>query len=245
MIEWDRVTKPGFFGWPLCVGDNSAANSYFRYTFPSGPSGARYDCSAAEIPNDSPNNTGLPSIPGPAVGADVWHKRTGEHPARFAIPAQTAAAGVGHRPDLPLRRVEPVDDEVAGVLRRRLVHPRPLPELVARDARQGRRRSGILRVNGLFGSSQFGSPSHTYPIPVKFGPDGALYMATWGFDCCRAQLPTSQPGRLVRVDFIADEVDTTAPVVDATVTGSRNGAGEYLGRATLEFDRERQLRRGE
>ena len=75
--------------------------------------------------------------------------------------------------------------------------------------------SGILRVNGLFGSSQFGSPSHTYPIPVKFGPDGALYMATWGFDCCRAQLPTSQPGRLMRVDFIADEVDTTAPVVDA------------------------------
>ena len=49
--------------------------------------------------------------------------------------------------------------------------------------------AAILRVNGLFGSSQFGSPSHTYPIPVKFGPDGSLYMATWGFDCCRAQLP--------------------------------------------------------
>ena len=90
VIEWDRVTKPGFFGWPLCVGDNSAANSYFRYTFPSGPSGARFDCSATEIPNESPNNTGLPTIPGPAVGADVWHKRTGEHPARFAIPAQSA-----------------------------------------------------------------------------------------------------------------------------------------------------------
>ena len=37
----------------------------------------------------------------------------------------------------------------------------------------------------------------------------------------------------MRVDFIADEVDTTAPVVDATVTGTRNGAGDYLGRATL------------
>ena len=26
VIEWNRITKPGFFGWPLCVGDNSAAN---------------------------------------------------------------------------------------------------------------------------------------------------------------------------------------------------------------------------
>ena len=46
IIEWNRVTKPGFYGWPLCTGDNSAANSYFRYTFPNGPSGARFDCAA-------------------------------------------------------------------------------------------------------------------------------------------------------------------------------------------------------
>ena len=50
----------------------------------------------------------------------------------------------------------------------------------------------MLRVNGLFGSSQFGTPSHSYPIPVKFGPDGSLYLATWDYDCCRAQLPTSR-----------------------------------------------------
>ena len=95
--------------------------------------------------------------------------------------------------------------------------------------------SGMLRVNGLFGTSQFGTPNHTYPMPVKFGPDGSLYLATWGLDCCRAQLPTSQPGRLMRIDFIGDQVDTTAPVVEATVEGPRNGAGEYLGRATLSL----------
>ncbi len=37
----------------------------------------------------------------------------------------------------------------------------------------------------------------------------------------------------MRIDYIGDQVDTTAPVVEATVTGSRNGVGEYLGRATL------------
>ena len=65
IIEWNRVTRPGFYGWPLCAGDNSAANSYFRYTFPSGPSGTRFDCAAAEIPNESPNNSGLPEHPRP------------------------------------------------------------------------------------------------------------------------------------------------------------------------------------
>jgi hypothetical protein len=90
IIEWNRVTKPGFYGWPLCTGDNSAANSYFRYTFPNGPSGARFDCAASTIPNESPNNSGLTDLPGPALGADVWHKRTGEHPARFGIPTRTS-----------------------------------------------------------------------------------------------------------------------------------------------------------
>ena len=52
----------------------------------------------------------------------------------------------------------------------------------------------VLRVNVLFGTSQFEVPGHTYPIPVKFGPDGSLYLATWSFECCRAQLPGSAPG---------------------------------------------------
>ena len=39
----------------------------------------------------------------------------------------------------------------------------------------------------------------------------------------------------MRIDFIGDQVDTTAPVVKATVEGPRNGAGN-LGRATLTLD---------
>ena len=94
----------------------------------------------------------------------------------------------------------------------------------------------MLRVNGLFDTSQFGTPNHTYPLPVKFGPDGSLYLATWGHDCCRAQLPTSQSGRLMRIDYIGDQVDTTAPVVAAGLAGSQNAGGEYLGRATLTLN---------
>ena len=145
----------------------------------------------------------------------MWHKRTGEHPARFAIPAQSApqesVTGPIYNYDAanPSTTKWPAYYDGAWFILDR-------SQNWWRETRVKDDGSGILRVNGLFGSSQFGNPGHSYPIPVKFGPDGALYMATWGFDCCRAQLPTSSNGRLMRVDFIADEVDTTAPVVDAS-----------------------------
>ena len=231
-IEWNRVTAPGFYGWPFCTGDNSAANSYFRFTFPSGPSGARFDCAAAQIPNESPNNSGLPSIPGPAVPADVWHKRTGEHPRRFNIPAAGAPQESITGPVYDFDAANPSDTkwpayyDGAWLMLDRAQN-------WWRETRVADDGGEILRVNGLFGANQFGSPSHTFPIPVKFGPDGSLYLATWPFSCCRAQLSTSPPGRLMRVDFIGDQVDTTAPEVEASLTGGLNGDGDYVGRATL------------
>jgi len=93
-IEWDHITEPGFHGWPLCAADNSAANSYNRYEFPSGPSGDRFDCSADEIPNESEFQTGLDEIPGPAVPADIWSKPSGT-PERFNIPNARDEANTG------------------------------------------------------------------------------------------------------------------------------------------------------
>ncbi len=70
-------------------------------------------------------------------------------PPRFAIPAQAAPQESITRADLLLRRVEPVDHEVAGVLRRRVVPARPQPELVARDPREGRRQRDPARERPL------------------------------------------------------------------------------------------------
>ena len=243
IIEWNRVTRPGFYGWPLCAGDNSAANSYFRYTFPSGPSGTRFDCAAAEIPNESPNNSGLPSIPGPAVAADVWHKRTGDHPARFAIPTrsspQESITGPVYDYDAanPSTTKWPAYYDGAWLILDRAQN-------WWRETRdQGRRLRRCCASTACSTPASSARPTTRYPMPVKFGPDGSLYLATWGHDCCRAQLPTSQTGRLMRIDFIGDQVDTTAPVVDGDRRGHRaTRAGDYLGRATLHAQRQRRLR---
>src|SRR5690606_40631707 len=66
-VEWNIVRKPGFYGWPYCIGNNIPYNDY---DFATGTSGEKFDC---ENPvNDSPNNTGLTELP-PAQPADVWY----------------------------------------------------------------------------------------------------------------------------------------------------------------------------
>ncbi|HEU5472433.1 MAG TPA: PQQ-dependent sugar dehydrogenase, partial [Actinophytocola sp.] len=60
-VEFNRITSAGNYGWPYCTGSNSTNETYVDFTFPSGPSGARYNCAAPV--NNSPNNTGLTNLP--------------------------------------------------------------------------------------------------------------------------------------------------------------------------------------
>jgi hypothetical protein len=229
VIEWDHISEPGFFGWPLCVGDNAAARSYFRYDFSSGSQGARYDCSAAAIPNDSEFNTGLDEIPGPAVEADVWAKNGGGTPPRFGIPGVANEAATGpiydYDPQNPSQTKWPAYYDGAWLIFNRAANwwreVRPLDD-----------RSGILRVNGFLPTNQFGAPPHNFVIPTRFGPDGSLYLVTWSGGCCRSGLPAIGEGTLMRIDFSGEGEDTTPPQVEAEVSGTQQG-GAYVGRATL------------
>ncbi|MDO3387903.1 ThuA domain-containing protein [Gilvimarinus sp. SDUM040013] len=65
--EINKVTKPGFFGWPTMVGNNFP---YRMYDYEAGESGKLFDPLAAE--NFSPRNTGLKTLP-PAQPALIWY----------------------------------------------------------------------------------------------------------------------------------------------------------------------------
>jgi glucose/arabinose dehydrogenase len=226
IVEWNHITGPGFYGWPFCTGDTSTANSYNRFTYPSGPSGERYDCSADQIPNESSFNTGLANVPGPAIPADVWHKRTGEHPPEFGLPTQgapqEAITGPIYRydPENPSETKWPAYYDGAWLILDR-------GQNWWREARIQDDGSGLLRVNGFFQPNQFGPPAHTFPIPVKFGPDGALYLARF------AGRGTSS--ELIRIDYVGAPEDSEPPTVDAEVSGPQTPDGEFAGRATLEI----------
>ena len=58
-VSFERITEPGFYGWPYCTNRNLP---YHEYTFPSGPSSGTFDCAGGPT-NNSPNNTGLSRLP--------------------------------------------------------------------------------------------------------------------------------------------------------------------------------------
>jgi glucose/arabinose dehydrogenase/type 1 glutamine amidotransferase len=236
IIEWNHITGPGFYGWPLCTGDNSQANSYNRWTYPSGPSGERYDCNTAQIANESPNNSGLDQLPGPAEPADIWHKRTGDYPEEFGLPP-----GAAHEPnsgaiyrydaDNPSETKWPAYYDGSWLILNRAHN-------WWREVRLTDSGDEVLRVNDFFQPGQFGSPNHNFPIPVEFGPDGSLYMGLWTGGCCRPL--SEQPGRIIRIDYVGDQQDETAPTVTATVSGPEH-EGKYVDRATVEIEASDEL----
>ncbi len=61
--EVNQAQKAGYFGWPLFVGNNYA---YHAYDYKTGTSGEAFN-PAAPI-NNSPNNTGLTTLPPAAAG---------------------------------------------------------------------------------------------------------------------------------------------------------------------------------
>jgi cytochrome c len=65
--EFNQAKKPGFFGWPYFVGNNAA---YPKWNFETNTAGPLFD--AAEPVNNSPNNTGLNSLP-PAQPAMIYY----------------------------------------------------------------------------------------------------------------------------------------------------------------------------
>ena len=65
--EINQAKKPGYFGWPLFVGDNKAYNDY---SFEDKTSGPKFN--SLDVINNSINNTGLKKLPN-AQPAFIWY----------------------------------------------------------------------------------------------------------------------------------------------------------------------------
>ncbi|MBE2317195.1 ThuA domain-containing protein [Solirubrobacter sp. CPCC 204708] len=231
IIEWNHITKPGFYGWPFCTGDNSTANTYFRFTYPSGPTGAQFDCSLEQIPNESTYNTGLSTIPGPAIKATIWHKRDGTTSPRFGIPTATGSqepnSGPIYRydPDNPSETKWPQYFDGSWIVYNRSMNWWTEAKLKSDDT--------LLGANPFIAPSSLGSGPASYALGTRFGPDGALYLASWPGGGRGDQAGS---GQLMRVDYVGDLEDTEGPVVTATVEGRTAPGNRYVGNATVRLN---------
>ncbi|MEV6108116.1 carbohydrate-binding protein [Streptomyces sp. NPDC051940] len=164
-VEFDRITAPGNYGWPYCTGTNTTTETYNEYTFPSGPSGAKYDCAGGPA-NNSFRNTGRPVLP-PARASWIRYAGDAGSPPEFGSGSESPMGGEVYRYDAASGSAVKFPQSLDG-------------RYFA--AEFGRQWIKAITVNGD------GSPgtiedfpwTGTQIIDTDFGPDGALYVLDYG-----------------------------------------------------------------
>ncbi len=258
--EWNLVDKAANMGWPFCVGDQSPANTMWRWNYGTNPqvqAGAQYDCSLDQIPSDiryapagfnavEPTFDGLDMIPKPQA-ATIWKKYPGTTAAPNAGVQSTADFG-----DLSLGGMQPM----AGPIFRYngatagsggfpayydgswLINNRGANDGWWKEVKIRNDNNQMLRVHDWLPYNHAGSATaqqNSLVIGTQFGDDGALYMARYPVTCCRNNTNANNQVQIVKISFDVYE-ETTAPTTTATFDPATPGNGRtYTGPVTLNF----------
>ncbi|WP_461118513.1 PQQ-dependent sugar dehydrogenase [Saccharothrix stipae] len=162
MVEFNRVTSAGNYGWPYCVGSNTTAEAYVDYNFANGQSGSRFNCAAPA--NNSPRNTGLGTLP---AARSAWIKYDNCSFSAFGCGSESPMAAPVYRYDA--------------------ANPSSIKFPPALDGHVfatefGRRWIKTIDVNadGSAGQVNDFPWRGTQVMDATFGPDGALYVLDYG-----------------------------------------------------------------
>jgi glucose/arabinose dehydrogenase/PKD repeat protein len=199
IAEWNLITEPGFYGWPLCMGDSEPFRDVDYRTNPV-TVGAFFDCDNPV--NDSVRNTGLTNLP-PAKRADMFYGYQ-----RSSVP-QVIPQGGGLAPmggpvyhfDAGLQSDTKFPSSYDGKAffyewaRNKMYSILPSEDGTTAD-----------KVTPFLPDEQF-----LAPIDSKFGPEGSMYVLDWGGGFGRDN-PNSG---LYRVDYVSG---SRSPTATATAT---------------------------
>ncbi|SDI13918.1 carbohydrate-binding protein [Nonomuraea jiangxiensis] len=161
-VSFERITQPGNYGWPYCSQFNVP---YVEFTFPSGPSGAAYNCAGGPT-NNSPNNTGLTQLP--------------------ASRAAWLPYGAGQdRPELCCGSLSPMGGPVYrynAALASDVKFPQAMDGKVflGEFGRRWIKTATVTAAGGVGTIESFPAFTGTQVMDLEFGPDGALYVLDYG-----------------------------------------------------------------
>ncbi|MGH3704772.1 MAG: ThuA domain-containing protein, partial [Agromyces sp.] len=216
IAEWNYITSPGNYGWPLCMG----ANEPFRnvdYTTNPVTVGDFFDCTAPI--NDSPRNTGLTELPA-ARAADMsyGYKRSS---VPGIIPQGGGLAPMGgpvYNYDADLVSDTKFPASYDG---KPFFYEWARNKMYSIQLADGATGGGdaVEKVNAFLPQEQF-----LAPIDSRFGPDGSLYVLDWGGGFGR----DNPDSGLHRIDYISG---SRSPI--AKITTDRESGPAPL---TVTFD---------
>ncbi|MGW3622042.1 PQQ-dependent sugar dehydrogenase [Streptomyces sp. NPDC000880] len=221
-VEFDRITAPGNYGWPYCTGTNTAAETYNEYTFPGGPSAAKYGCAGGPV-NNSFRNTGLSTLPA-AKASWIKYGDAGA-PPEFGSGSESPMGGEVYRYDAalnsPVKFPQSLDGRYfAAELGRRWI------------------KAVEVRSDGSYGVIEDFPWSGTQIIDTDFGPDGALYVVDYGSGASdQALYRIEYLGGSNRNPVAKAAADKTSGPTPLTVAFSSQGSSDPEGRSlTYSWD---------
>jgi hypothetical protein len=159
--ELNVATKPGFYGWPYCNGNQFAYNNV-NYDGATGVPGEKFNCLLPV--NTSPNNTGVTNLP-PSQAPILWY--AGNNRTDFAVMGQggeTAMAGPVYNYDKNLNSAIKFPPQYDG-------------RLFFWDWNRQVHKIISLKPDGKLDKVlDFPITTLRSDISAQYGPDGALYV---------------------------------------------------------------------
>ncbi|MFI7231659.1 carbohydrate-binding protein [Nonomuraea angiospora] len=164
-VEFDRIAAPGNYGWPYCTGTNTTAETYNEYTFPSGPSAAKYNCAGGPA-NNSFRNTGLATLP---AAKPSWIRYGGDagSPPEFGGGSESPMGGDVYRYDASSTSSVKFPPSLDG-------------RYFAMEYGRQWIKAIEVKSDGTPGVIEDFPWDGTQIIDSEFGPDGALYVLDYG-----------------------------------------------------------------
>jgi glucose/arabinose dehydrogenase/PKD repeat protein len=201
-VEFDRITSPGNYGWPYCIGANTTTETYNEWNFATNSTGAKYDCAGGPA-NNSFRNTGAATLP-PARPAWIRYAGDAGSPPEFGVGSESPMGGPVYRYD-------------AG-----LDSPTKFPPLLdghyfAGEFGRGWIKPIHVQADGSAGEISDFAWGGKQVMDMAFGPEGSLYVLDYGTGFFNGDVNSA----LYRYDYVAGANRAPTAVAAANKTSGQ------------------------
>ncbi|WP_241825083.1 PQQ-dependent sugar dehydrogenase [Micromonospora sp. CB01531] len=164
-VEFDRITGPGFYGWPYCTGTNTTTETYNEWNFATNSTGPKFNCTGGPM-NNSFRNTGLTTLP---AAKPAWIRYAGDagSPPEFGTGSESPMGGPVYRYDAANPSTTKFPASLDG-------------QYFAGEFGRGWIKPIVVNADGSPGVIDNFPWNGKQVMDMAFGPDGSLYVLDYG-----------------------------------------------------------------